>query len=334
MTRREVVAFVAAAAAFRPLVGAAQGPAKQYRIAFVHSGIPANQLTETAGPFWVRRFFEALRALGYVEGRDLLVERYSAESHYDRFPALAYQVVAGNPDVIVANSNQLVQAFREATTTIPILGVVGDPVHSGLVKSLARPEGNVTGVSIDAGIEVWGKLLQILKAAIPSAAKVAFLTSRDTWDGTAGKELRNAGEHLGVSSTGILPTEVNPAQLRRAFAEIAQQGLDAVVVGGEGTFLANRRVIVELAAEYRIAVLYPYREYVEQGGLMAYGPDLGELAQHLADDVHRILHGAKPGDLPVYQPSKFELVVNLKTAEALGLTVPLSILSRADEVIE
>jgi putative tryptophan/tyrosine transport system substrate-binding protein len=334
MTRREFVALVATAAAFQPLVAAAQGPAKQYRIAFVHSGIPANQLTETAGPFWVRRFFEALRALGYVEEWNLLVERYSAEGYYDRFPALAYQVVARNPDVIVANSNELVQAFREATTTIPILGIVGDPVQSGLVKSLARPGGNVTGVSIDAGIEVYGKQLQILKEAIPSVAKVAFLTSRGTWDGTAGRELRKAGERLGVSLTGILPPEVNPAQLRRAFAEIAQQGLDAVVVGGEGTFLANRGVIVELAGEYRVAAQYPYRDYVEQGGLMAYAPDLGELAQRLADDVHRILHGAKPGDLPVYQPTKFELVINLKTAEALGLTLPPSILGRADEVIE
>jgi putative ABC transport system substrate-binding protein len=321
--------FLAAARTAR-----AQQTARQHRIAFVHSGIPADQLTETAGPLWVRRFFATLRGLGYAEGGNLVVERYSAEGRFDRFADLAATVVGRNPDVIVMNLNALVNAFSAATATIPIVAIIGDPVRSGLVKSLARPGGNVTGVSIDAGIEINGKVLQILKEAIPSVAKVAHLTSPEAWEGGPGKSLREAGQQLGIALVAVSPPEVNDTQLRQAFADMAKQQLDAAIVGGEGNFLAQRALIVGLAEEYRLPLMCPYRDYVELGGLMSYAPDLGELAQRMADDVHRILTGAKPGDIPIYQPTKFELVINLKTAEALGLTIPPLILSRADEVIE
>jgi putative tryptophan/tyrosine transport system substrate-binding protein len=321
--------FLAAARAAR-----AQQTARQNRIAFVHSGIPADQLTETAGPFWVRRFFEALHGFGYAEGGNLVVERYSAEGRFDRFAALAATVVSRNPDVIVMNLNALVDAFRAATATIPIVAIVGDPVRSGLVKSLARPGGNVTGVSVDAGTEILGKVLQILKEAIPSATKVAHLASPEAWEGGPGESLREAGRRLGIALVGVSPPEVNDAQLRHAFADMAQQQLDAAVVGGEGNFLAQRALIVELGEKYRLPLMCPYRDYVEVGGLMAYAPDLGELAQRMADDVHQILSGAKPGDIPFYQPTKFVLVINLKTAKALGLTIPPAILAQADEVIE
>jgi putative tryptophan/tyrosine transport system substrate-binding protein len=333
MKRREFLTLLGLAAAWSPSAHAQQ-TARQHRIAFVHSGIPADQLTETAGPFWVRQFFEALRGLGYAEGGNLVVERYSAEGRFDRFAALAAAVVSRNPDVIVMNLNALVNAFRTATATIPIVAIVGDPVRSGLVNSLARPGGNVTGVSVDAGSEVNGKALQILKEAIPSAARVAYLASREAWEGGPGEALREAGQRLGIAMVGISPPELNDAQLRGSFANMAQQQLDAAVVGGEGNFLAQRALIVELAEKYRLPLMCPYRDYVELGGLMAYAPDLGELARRMADDVHQILTGAKPGDIPVYQPTKFVLMINLKTAEALGLTIPRLILAQADEVIE
>lgn len=334
MNRRGFITLLGGAAATWPAVGQSQA-AKQHRIAFVHSGIPADKLTETAGPFWVRRFYETLRGLGYTEGSNLVVERYSAEGRADRFAALAAEVVSRNPDVIVSNLNDLVKTFVAATATIPIVGITGDPIASGLVNSLARPGGNLTGVSIDTGTGIVAKRLQILKEAMPSAVKVAYLLSNSgTWDSRVGLPDREAAQQLGITLTGNFLADVNEVQLRRTFAEMAQQKLDAALVDEGGTFLAQRSLIVELAEKYRLPVIYPYRDYVDLGGLIAYAPELGELAQRLANDVHQILNGAKPGDIPFYQPNKFQLIVNLKTAKALGLTVPPTLLVRADEVIE
>jgi len=316
-----------------PLVARAQEPQKQRRIAFVHSAIPVDQLNETAGPLWVRRFFEALRGLGYAEGRNLVVDRYSAEGRADRYATVAGAVVSRNPDVIVTNLNSLASAFKAATTTIPIVAIVADPVQNGLVTSLARPGGNVTGVSIDVGFGVFGKALQILKEAIPSAAKIAYLSSARTLGGAVPQTIRDAADKLGVALIAINPPAVE-GEIRRAFDNMAQQRLDAVLVGPEGNLLAHRALVVELAAKLRLPAMYPFRDYVEVGGLMAYAPDLGELAQRLADDVRQILKGAKAEDIPMYQPTKIELVINQKTARALGLTIPPALLGRADEVID
>jgi putative tryptophan/tyrosine transport system substrate-binding protein len=332
MKRREFIALIGGAVAL-PLAARAQQLRKQHRIAFVHSGIPADHLTETAGPFWVRRFYETLRGLGDAEGGNLVVERYSAEGRSERFASLAAAVVSRNPDVIVVNLNDLVKAFAAATATIPIVAITGDPIAGGLVTNLAHPGGNLTGVSINAGIEIHGKRLQILKEAMPSAAKVAYLRS-SAWDGGTGLSFREAGQRLGIALTDNFLPEVNEAQLRRTFAEMAQQQLDAAIVDEGGSFLAQRALIVELAGKYRLPVIYPYRDYVDLGGLIAYAPELGELAQRLANDVHQILNGAKPGDIPFYQPNKFQLIVNLKAVKALDLIIPQSIIAGADEVIE
>ena len=201
-----------------------------------------------------------------------------------------------------------------------------------MVTNLARPGGNVTGVSINAGAEIVGKRLEILKEAVPSAAKIAYLLSgtRDA----SGLSSHEAGRHFGIALTEKLLLEVNDGQLRRTFAEIAEQHFDGVLVDEGGSFLAQRALIAELAAKYRIPVIYPYRDYVDLGGLIAYAPDLGELAQRMANDVHQILNGAKPGDIPFYQPSKFQLIVNLNAVKALELSLPPSLIARADEVIE
>jgi putative ABC transport system substrate-binding protein len=335
MKRREFIAGIGGAAAsfLWARAARAQQPAKQHRIAFVHSGIAADQLTETAGPFWVRRFYETLRGLGHTEGSNLVVERYSAEGRSERFASLAAAVVSSKPDVIVSNANDLVKAFAAATATIPIVGITGDPIAAKLVTNLAHPGGNLTGVSINAGNEILGKRMQILKEAIPLAAKVVSLQS-GTWDNSTGLALREAGQHLGIALVAKVLSEVNDAQIRGAFAEMAQQQFDAAIVDGSGSFLAYRALIIELAGKYRLPVVYPYRDYVDEAGLMAYAPDLGELAQRLANVVHQILYGAKPGDIPFYQPNKFQLIISLKAAKALGLDLPPTLIARADEVIE
>jgi putative tryptophan/tyrosine transport system substrate-binding protein len=332
MRRREFMALVGGSVAALPLASRAQQAQKQHRIAFVHSGIPADRLTETAGPFWVRRFYETLRGLGDVEGSNLVVERYSAEGRAERYDALAAEVVSRKPDVIVANLNDLVKVFMTATAAIPIVAVTGDPIATGLLTNLARPGGNLTGVSINAGVSINTKRLQLLKQAIPSATKVVYLLS-GAW-GSSELSSREAARQLGFALVENLLSEVNDAQLRRTFAEMAQQKVDAVVIDEGGSFLAQRALIAELAEKYRLPVIYPYRDYVDLGGLMAYAPELGELAQRLANDVHQILNGTKPGDIPFYQPNTFQLIVNLKAARMLDLSLPQSLITSADEVIE
>jgi putative tryptophan/tyrosine transport system substrate-binding protein len=332
MRRREFIGLVGVAAAW-PLAARAQQQAKPHRIAFVHSGIPVDLLTETKGPFWIRRFYETLRGLGDTEGGNLVVERYSAGGRSERFASLAAEVVSHNPDVIVSNLNALIKTFMMTTTTIPIVGITGDPIATGLVASLAHPGGNLTGVSIDAGIGIVAKRMQILKEAMPKAVRVTYLLS-NAWDDQTELSYREAGQHLGIALTGKFLPDVNDAQLRGAFAEMAQARPDAAMVDEGGSFLAYRALIAELAEKYRLPVIYPYRDYVDLGGLMTYAPDLGELAQRLASDVHQILGGTRPGDIPFYQPTKFLLIINLKAAKALGLDLPATLIARADEVIE
>jgi putative ABC transport system substrate-binding protein len=330
MRRRDFIVLVGTAT-LRPLAADAQQ--RPRRLAFVHSGIPADRLTESGGPFWVRRFYEALRGLGVVEGDNLVVDRFSAEGRSERFAPMVTEVVASRPDVILTNLNDLVRSFLAATTTIPIVAVVGDPLAGGLVTNLARPGGNLTGVSINAGAEISAKRLQILKEAVPPATRIAHLVSGNL-DGGSGIMLGDAAARLGITITRIEMPVVNEAELARTFAELAERKFDGVVTDEGGSFLAARNSLAALAARYRIPVIYPYRDYVEEGGLMALAPDLGELATRMASDVHQILNGAKAGDIPFYQPSKFLLIFNLKAARAMGLEMPATLLARADEVLE
>jgi putative ABC transport system substrate-binding protein len=333
MERRTFITLLGATVAW-PFAASAQQPRRQHRLAFVHSGIPADKLTAAAGPFWVRRFYETLERLGHSEGGNLVVERYSAEGHSDRFAALTAEVVSRKPDVIVSNLNELVKTFLAATDTIPIVGITSDPIAGGLIASLARPGGNLTGVSVEAGPEIIAKRLQTMKEAMPSVAKVAYLLSNSRPDGVNGESYHEAARRLGIVLTESFLSQVDEAQLRRSFAEMAEQRTDAILLDGSGSFLAFRALLVELAAKSRIPVVYPYRDYVDQGGLMAYAPDLGELAERMAIDVHQIFDGAKAADIPFYLPSKFQLIINLKTAKTIGIEISSTLLARADEVIE
>src|SRR5712675_2218618 len=330
MRRREFTAGVLLAAVPWPARAQQRAP----RIAIFHPAIPTTLLTETGGGSAWRAFFSELRRLGYVEGENLIIERYSAEGHHERYANLAREIVTSNPDLIVTGTNPVVIAFKAATSTLPIVAFMLDPLKAGLVTNLAKPGGNLSGITLDAGIEIWGKRLEILKEAVPSTAKAAFLGMRDGWEGSFEQFLRDAGGRLGISLISMLPQEGTASEIERVFAEMGQHRPDAVLVSGEGDLYAHRQLIAELTQKNRLPAMCPYRDYVDAGGLMAYTVDLAELLRRMADDVHQILKGAKPGDIPIYQATKFELLINLKTAKALGLTLPPALLARADEMIE
>jgi ABC-type uncharacterized transport system substrate-binding protein len=329
MRRRAFFTLVACAAASATPLALAQRQLMR-RMAFVHSGIPAAQLTEASNVSWVRQFFAELRKLGYAES----VERYSAQGQPDRYAALATEIVAQQPDLIVANQNSLLRALQKATGIIPIVAIIGDPIGSGIVSTLAHPGGNITGVSVDTGIEIYGKRLQILKEAVPGLESISYLGLPGDWQGQIGQAIREAARGLRLQINSIAPTEVTNTSLRAAFVDFRSKAGHALVVSGAGDLLAHCKLIVDLVQNSNLAAMYPYRDYVEAGGLMTYAPELVDLARHLARTALQILQGAKAGDIPIYQAAKFELVINMKTAKDLGLPVPQSLLARADEVIE
>jgi putative ABC transport system substrate-binding protein len=330
MRRRDFTIGLALAAAVRTV--RAQERVTQRRIAIV---IPAGPVAsiDDPGRLFYRAFWEELRRLGDVEGKNLTVERYSGEGRPEGYADLAREVVRRNPYLIVAGTNPIALAARAASGTIPIVWIGGDPIRDGLATSLAHPGGNITGVSVYVGVEIWGKRLQILKEAVPSASKVAFLEIRTDSAANEG-QLREAGQRLGISVIDMPLQESTPSEYRRVFSEIAQERPDAMIVSSDGALVPYRQLIVELAEKSRLPAMYPWGYYTEVGGLMAYESDLRELGRCMADDVHKIFNGAKPGDIPIYQPTKFEFVINLKAAKALGLTLPPGLLASADEVIE
>lgn len=316
MRRRDFIGLMAGSAAL-PTAGHAQ---QQHRIAFIHSGLPVGEQTEASSTSWVATFFRELRRLGLVEGGNLAVARYSAGGSTDRYAALGAEIVAGKPEVIVANT---AAPLMSTTKAIPLIAIMGDPLSTGLVASLAQPGGNVTGVTIDGGPGLIARRLQLLQEAAPTAARITVLA------GTA-QEARRARE---VRATKLL-LDVDETSLRRAFAELLAETAEGVVVSEQGSFLARRGLIVQLAAEQRLPAIYAYRDYVEAGGLMSYGPDLGEMGRRMAMQVQQILAGARPANIPVHQPTKFDLAVNLKTAASLGLSLPATLLASASDVIE
>jgi ABC-type uncharacterized transport system substrate-binding protein len=281
-------------------------------------------------------FRQALRELGYVEGRNIAIEFRSAEGRVERFPALAAELVRLKVDLIVAGATPQARAAKQATATIPIVVMVmHDPVKDGLVASLARPGGNVTGSTFLAP-ELTPKLLELLKGAVPKVSRVAGL-----WHpGAHGERTRQDMVKEAERAAGALGVQLQlvraeaPNDLDGAFFAMARGRADALIVLPSPMFYGERRRIVDLAAKHRLPAMYNAREYVDVGGLMAYGASLPDLYRRAATYVDKILKGAKPADLPVEQPTNYELVINLKTAKALGITIPPSVLARANEVIE
>jgi putative ABC transport system substrate-binding protein len=339
MKRRDFVVGLMLAAATRSV--RAQEQAKHHRIAIVIPAGAVASISETSSDPLRRRFYQAffaeLRRLGDAEGQNLTIERYSGKGRPEGYGDLAREVVGRNPDVIVAQTNPIALAVRAATGTIPIVWVGVEAIGVGLVTSLAHPGGNITGVSLyDA--EIYAKRLQILKEAVPSASRVAYLNMRRAWEGAYGQAFQpayqEASRRLRISLIPMLLQESTPSEYQRVFAEIAQQRPDGILVSDIGDLFPYRQLIVELIEKSRLPAIYGNREYVEAGGLMAYVTDTGEAGRRMADDLHQILNGTKPGEIPIYQATKFALVINLKAAKAIGLTLPSALLATADELIE
>jgi len=333
--RREFITLLGGAAACWPLTARAQRLARPDRIAIVHPSLPITELKET-GNSGYGFLLKELRRLGRVEGQNLVVERYSGHGQTEHYAELAREVVGREPQVIVTNASRLVLNFKAATATIPIVGLMADPIAFKIVDSIARPGGNITGVSVDAGLEIWGKRLQLLREAVPeSVSGVGYLASRDTLSTSQATAVQRAAKQLGISLI-VIPLEgtIQEAEYRRVFEAMAQGHARAIIVSDQVENYAHRRLIVDLANHNRLPGVYPWREYAEVGGFMAYGIDNADMFLRAAGYVDQILRGAKPGDIPIYQPTKFELVINLRTAKALGLEVPPALLARADEVIE
>ncbi len=302
---------------------AQQPPGKAARIGFL-GDVPS---------FLDEAFRQGLHELGYVEGQNIAIEHRAAEWKYERLPGLAAELVRLNVDVIVAASPPATEAAKQATRTIPIVFTVsGDPVAEGFVASLARPGGNLTGLATISP-ELVGKQLEMLKAVAPKVSRVAVLQNPDQPSHARSvRQAEDPARALGVQLQ-VLKART-PSEIEAAFASMSSQRAGSVLVMRDALFFAQRAQIVALAAKSRLPAVYGLREEAEAGGLMAYGASVPQMFRRAATYVDKILKGAKPADLPVEQPTKFELVINLKTAKALGLKIPQTILLRADQVIE
>ena len=312
----------------------AQQRGKVHRIAFVHPSHPVATLTETSPSPVIGAIFTELSRLGYVEGKNILIERYSGGGRAWGAPELARDVVRRNPDLIMAFGTPLTLEFKAATTTIPIVSVFAIPLESGIVPSLARPGGNITGVSLDIGSEQWAKRLQLLKQMVPQATRVGRVDSRELREKTNAGALENC-RRFGLTAVGPpLNRPIDETEYRRLFVALAQEGAEEIILSDDPENVTNFRLIIELAEKGRLPAMYPYAMFVKAGGLMSFGVDLREIGGRAANMIDQILKGAKPGEIPVFQPTRFPLAINLKTAKALGLTVPPELLATADEVIE
>ena len=325
--RRTFLAGTGAALLAAPLAAEAQQAKKLPRLCFLTFD-PGTTQSSRFTPF-----FQHLRELGYVEGRTITIDYLSTDGRGERFPALAVECLRLKADIIVVTTTPAAQAAKNATRTIPIvMHMLGDPVATGLVASLARPGGNVTGVTIMAS-GLSAKRLEMLKAAVPRLSRVLVLSYLvDPIAAPQVKELESAAHSLGVK---LLVQDVRTGDdLPAAFDAGTRWHADGLLTTAESILVVQRKRIVELASQHRLPALYPYRAVVDSGGLMAYDSFTPALQARTATYVDRILKGEKPSQLPVEQPTKFELVINLKTAKALGLTIPPSLLGRADEVIQ
>ena len=325
MNRRMFLSAVTGGFLAAPLAVEAQPAGKVPRIGYLSSG------SATVNP---EAFRQGLRELGWVEGQNMAIDYRFAEDRFDRLPDLAAELVRLKVDVIVAGPTQPAVVAKNATRTIPIVMVsAADPVELGLIASLARPGGNVTGLSFSVNPELFGKGLEFLKEAVPKLRRVAVLSN------PANPAQPRAIDKVKVAARSLaIPLQLlearGPNEFAGAFAAMAKQRVEALLVVAEGLFLRHRARLADLEAKYRLPSMHGLKENVEAGGLMSYGPSVVVTFRRAAVFVDKILRGTKPADLPVEQPTTFELVINLKTAKALGLTLPPALLQRADQVIE
>ena len=325
MERREFIGLLGGAATAWPFVALAQhSTGKVWRVAYLYPGT----LSNPADSAIFQHFRTEMRDLGYIEGKNLVIDDRSADGKVDRLPSLVSELIALRPDVFVAIATPAIAAAQRATSTIPIvMAPATDPVGSGFIKSLARPGGNITGMANMFG-DSTGKSLEFLQAIVPTAKRIAVLMSTNPTHPLQYEMANAAAKALGVVVVPVVaPT---PADLESAFDRMRQENCDALFVVADAT----RPTIIPLAAKSKIPAFYQFSAFVAAGGLASYGPDLKPIYQKAAQYVDRLFKGANPAELPVEQPVGFELAVNLKTATSLGLTIPDTVLARADKVIE
>ena len=331
MNRRAFLSILSGGLLAAPLAAEAQQPTKIARIGYLSPNLATS-------PHLREAFRQGLRDLGYVEGRNLVIEYRDAEGRFERIPALAAELVALKVDVIVTEGGNTAVpvAAKQATRTLPIVfASASDPVASGLVTSLARPGDNVTGLS-SFTTELVGKRLELLTQSVPGVGQIAVLWLPGALGERTDKEMLTGAE-VAARGLGVRLQFVEaraPADFDRAFSDTTRARAGALTLLPSNLFRREHRRLLDLAARHRLPAVYPWRDFVDAGGLMSYGASLTDSSRRAATYVDKILKGAKPGDLPVEQPTKFELVINLKTARTLALTIPPSVLSRADQVIE
>jgi putative tryptophan/tyrosine transport system substrate-binding protein len=326
--RRTFLAGTGAVLLVAPIVVEAQLAGKVWRIAYLgnSSAVLESEL--------IAAFRQGLRDLNYVEGQNVVIEFRWAEGQYDRFPTFVAEAIQAKVDVIVTAGTPAALAAKEGTRTIPIvMAVIGDPIAAGVVSSLARPGGNITG-SASMTPDIDGKRLELLKQLVPRASRVAVLWNPTNPNNVARlKSMQAAAQTLRLTLEPVVGA-ADSQQLEKVFGAIVAARAEALTMESDRALLAQRARIVDFAAKRRLPALYAYREFVEGGGLAGYAPSYPVMFRRAAGYVDKILKGTKPGDLPIEQPTQFELVINLKTAKALGLTIPPSLLQRADAVIQ
>jgi putative ABC transport system substrate-binding protein len=331
MARNSTAVGLGAAVLLFPslVAGEPQQAARVYRIGFVTA------LSASPEPSTLRAFRDGLHELGYVEGKNVIIEMRFAEGRQGRLPELVAELIGLNLDVLLAGSDLGALAAKKATTSVPIVFAgVSDPVDKGIVTSLARPEGNITGVTVGiGGSGLGGKWVELLKEAVPNISHAAVLENSASPIGAPYvREIEAAARALNMKLD--LLDAGNAKDLDRAFAAIGASGAQGIIVANDPYFVATRARLVQFAASKRLPAIYFFKLFADAGGLMAYGPSLEDSYRRAAGYVDKILKGAKPGELPIEQPSRFELVINRRAARALGLTIPQPLLLRADEVIE
>jgi putative tryptophan/tyrosine transport system substrate-binding protein len=328
MNRRTFLCGLTLGTLAAPLAGEAQQTERVYRIGFLTLGAPP-----TLHGMW-HHLLEEMRTLNYVEGQNLVVKLGIAEGRPERLPSLVVELMKGNVDVIVTTSTQETLAAKKATSTIPIvMTLVPDPVEQGLVASLGRPGGNVTGLTTMAP-GTSQKLIELLREAVPSASRFGVLrTGARSPFPEIQRELQAAAQKLGVTLSYVEGIKT-PDDFDLVLARVKKDGVGGIIAPLGAFTYAHRRTLAQVALKHRLPGIYWVRDFVEEGGLMSYGLNLGDVGRRAAYFVDKILKGAKPAELPIEEPTKFELVLNLKTAKALGLTIPPSLLLRADQVIE
>ena len=327
MRRREFITLLGGVTAW-PLAAPAQQAGKIYRIGFL-----ANDPTIPSQPAW-QAFLDGLRESGFVEGKNIVVERRFAEARLDRYANLVAELIRLQVDVIVTSAQEATLAAKRATSQVPIVMLsVSDPLGLGIVASLAHPEGNITGLAQDDSAELAAKRMQLLKDAIPNAAQAAVLLNPDLpYEQAQWQQLQRAAHSLGLTLRQLVTRQ--SSEFEGAFAAIGRDRPDVLLSANSSLNFVNRKRIVEFAARGRLPAMYGNREYAEAGGFMSYGYLRSESFRRAAIFVGKILKGAKPADLPIEQPTKYELVINLKTAKLLGLEIPRDLLLVADETIE